>query len=155
MGKQTVGAEIQVYLYLILLPLDIYSNITPPFVSSLDERNFWTIRKVTQISIKQDTGTRSNRDAYLVFSVDLVHLPDYAFWTNRVTSYFEKLKENPAWEDLLFWLQIILGSGGIPSMHWGLDPAPPLVVRITWHMVAKNINHWPKLCLRAVMIPRP
>ena len=36
MGKQTVGAEIQVYLYLILLPLDIYRNISPPFVSYLE-----------------------------------------------------------------------------------------------------------------------
>ena len=45
MGKQTVGAEIQVYLYLILLPLDIYSNITPPFVSSLERETFEQLEK--------------------------------------------------------------------------------------------------------------
>ena len=45
MRKQTVGAEIQVYLYLILLPLDIYSNITPPFVSSLEREKLLNNKK--------------------------------------------------------------------------------------------------------------
>ena len=65
MGKQTVGAEIQVYLYLILLPLDIYSYITPPFVSSLERETFEQLEKFK--SQQKDTGTISNN--YLVFSV--------------------------------------------------------------------------------------
>ena len=45
MRKQTVGAEIKVYLYLILLPLDINSNITPPFVFSLEREKLLNNKK--------------------------------------------------------------------------------------------------------------